>query len=97
VITSAATRLAVYKRRKELKKWVRSLKVGNKCSSKKCTNVCEYKTVKMFDFHHVDPATKFMDVSDMSTRGYSKIRIEEEIKKCVLLCKECHIDTTFLA
>lgn len=40
-------------------------------------------------FHHLDPTTK--DPSFSSMRGWAWERIETELKKCVLLCMNCHI------
>lgn len=56
--------------------------LGGKCSS------CGYdKYVGALDFHHKDPEGKDFSISHakMSWR-----QIEEEIKKCVLLCANCH-------
>lgn len=74
--------------RKRLKKWVRTFKLGKKC--KKCKIECIPKYVKKFEFHHRNPKTKFMDVSTMVSKTYGKEMILKEIKKCILLCKECH-------
>lgn len=41
-------------------------------------------------FHHVNPATKTMNVSKMVSRGYSIDTIKQEIGKCQLLCSRCH-------
>lgn len=40
------------------------------------------------DLHHVDPLTK--GASFKMARGWSNGRLFAEIKKCVLLCKNCH-------
>ena len=52
--------------------------------------VCGYnKCHKAMCFHHVDPNTKEMKVSggaDLNKRIY------DEIKKCVILCFNCHIE-----
>ena len=42
-----------------------------------------------YDFHHLDPTTKESAVSNM-TRRYNLQKAIEEIKKCVLLCANCH-------
>lgn len=41
------------------------------------------------EFDHVDPSTKRRDVCRMLT--YSIKAIEEEIAKCQVLCKPCHV------
>ena len=38
-------------------------------------------------FHHIDPSTKSVALSDGSV---GKARILEEVKKCICLCANCH-------
>jgi len=40
------------------------------------------------DFHHLDPKKK--DSTFANLRGWSRVRIEKEMKKCILLCSNCH-------
>lgn len=40
------------------------------------------------DVHHTNPATK--DINFDKHRGWSLKRMTEEIKSCILLCKNCH-------
>jgi hypothetical protein len=57
---------------------------NNKCS------VCNYnKCNDALDFHHIDSNNKKMNIQFMLNR-YSLKKIEEEIKKCILICKNCH-------
>lgn len=42
----------------------------------------------VYDFHHIDKETKEFEISHPTTR--SKEKIIAEIKKCVLLCANCH-------
>ena len=44
------------------------------------------------EFHHKDPNTKFKSVCHMVHQGYSLKRIMQEIEKCVLVCKKCHME-----
>jgi hypothetical protein len=54
-----------------------------------CCRLCKFnKFIAALDVHHLDPKQK--DVAFEHLRGWSWERIEEEIKKCVLLCKNCH-------
>lgn len=56
--------------------------MGGKCK------VCGYnKSIAAFDFHHLDPETKEKDnkFSDMTLAN-----AREEIKKCILVCANCH-------
>jgi hypothetical protein len=44
-------------------------------------------------FHHIDPKTKSFTVSDAFARKtYSQEEVEAEIKKCVLVCANCHTE-----
>jgi hypothetical protein len=42
------------------------------------------------DFHHKDPSTKEANVAHMITRGWSINRVKEELRKCRVLCSNCH-------
>lgn len=42
----------------------------------------------VFDIHHEDPSTKEYNPSKL--KMMSKEKIEHELKKCVLLCSNCH-------
>lgn len=41
------------------------------------------------EFDHVDPSTKLFPIGKLL--NFSKVKRDEEIKKCVLRCKSCHI------
>ena len=59
--------------------------LGGKCK------VCDYnKYIGSLDIHHLDPNIKDKDFKNM--RGWSKERILNEIKNCVLLCRNCHAE-----
>lgn len=70
-------------RRLRLKKLLVSSK-GGVCQ------ICGYcRCLIALDFHHVDEKTKAFDLSQRSlTRSWVKIQIE--LKKCVLVCANCH-------
>ena len=62
-------------------------KLGGKCA------ICGYKrNSAALTFHHQNPAKKRfkLDVRSLSNRTYSKI--ESEIKKCILVCHNCHAE-----
>jgi hypothetical protein len=50
-----------------------------------CGNVFH---VAAFDFHHIDPSEKEMDVGLMMTRP--RDYLIRELDKCILLCANCH-------
>lgn len=70
------------KRRKKISDWFQKYKEGLECPCGENNPVC-------LDFHHPDD-NKDKNVSDMVYKGYSKERILFEIKKCIVVCKNCH-------
>lgn len=54
----------------------------------KCENCGFYMFRCSLDVHHVDPKLKDPAFSHM--RGWSIARLSEELKKCILLCRNCH-------
>lgn len=56
------------------------LRLGNKCTH--CSST------KQLQFDHINPDTKSFRISH--ARSVSLKRLEEEIKKCQLLCINCH-------
>ena len=58
---------------------------GGKCSR------CGYnKSMRALEFHHLDPAQKDFGISKQLNRNLEDLR--SEIKKCVLLCSNCHAE-----
>lgn len=49
-------------------------------------------TQDSLDFDHVDPATKVIEISMAIARTWSWARLKEELDKCQLLCRPCHIE-----
>jgi Zn finger protein HypA/HybF involved in hydrogenase expression len=62
----------------------------SKCSCGKCGDIRPY----VLDFHHLDPSTKSFNLGDASTKGIKAI--EEELKKCITLCRNCHSEFHYL-
>lgn len=52
----------------------------------KCGDAREY----VVDFHHVNPLDKEFTIG--AAKLWSKDRLENEVKKCVCLCKNCHAE-----
>jgi hypothetical protein len=48
---------------------------------------CKDKRYYVIDFHHLDPSKKDISVSDASIS-----KIKSEVKKCILLCRNCHAE-----
>lgn len=72
------------KRRKELSVWFAEYKQTLKCKR------CPETHPACLDFHHKDGSTKENTVSNLVISGASKETILNEIKKCDVLCANCH-------
>jgi hypothetical protein len=69
-------------RRREKKEWLDLIRsVG--CSK------CSEKDPACIDFHHRDPSKKDVNIS-VAVAHWSIEKLQEEIKKCDLLCCNCH-------
>lgn len=53
------------------------------CCCEECEAVC-------LELHHLDPSVKEIHPADMVTDGWAWSRMLEEIKKCVVVCSNCH-------
>jgi len=72
------------RRRSRLRSWLNQVKRKRGCSR------CEVGTPACLDFHHTDETTKEMAVGRMVTFGYGKDALRDEIKRCIVLCANCH-------
>jgi hypothetical protein len=72
-------------REQVLVKWLIEYKDGKQCE------VCGEDYYRCLDFHHKNPTEKFDTVSDLVAKGYGRETILNEIKKCSILCKNCHV------
>ena len=52
--------------------------------------LCGENDVRVLEFDHRDKDTKKFSISQATRLGRSWFEIEEEIKKCDLLCSNCH-------
>jgi hypothetical protein len=78
--------------KKELKKreLVQKLKLERKCCLH-CPKQITKETTYLFDCDHIDPKTKIEAVAAMILqKKYTLKDVEEEMKKCQLLCCNCH-------
>lgn len=80
-----AERLAVqYERKQAIWDFYQSLKQGASCE------LCGEKHPAVLQFHHRDPKSKALNVSEAAHRGWSLDRIRQEVAKCAVLCANCH-------
>ena len=70
--------------RAEKQKFVEELK------SSLCCSKCQENDPCCLDFHHRDQNKKEFALYEAVSRNYSKERILSEIKKCTVLCANCH-------
>lgn len=73
--------------RQKRKEWYHNLKAERGC------NICDEDEPVCLDFHHVND-NKSANVGTLATGGYAKETVLEEIKKCELLCANCHRKVT---
>lgn len=56
----------------------------------KCVGCGYSRSLRSLSFHHVDPKLKKFQISSRSNSTREKV--EAEIKKCVLVCQNCHAE-----
>ena len=59
--------------------------------------MCNEKRFHLIDFHHLDSSKKDINISKYAVSGGAKfetkkIKLIEELNKCVTLCSNCHRD-----
>ena len=78
------TQKRTHDRRNKTKKWLDEYKQTISCE------ICGESRRYCLDFHHKDPKIKVKSISNLASQGYGIPRIQEEINKCRVLCKNCH-------
>ena len=68
----------------EKKNIVQSIK--SSCSCAKCGDTRGY----VLDFHHINPEEKEDSIARLTSNNSKLDRVYDEIKKCVVLCANCH-------
>ena len=63
--------------------WVREFKLRYGCA------LCPERHIACLEFHHLNPAEKDVDISQIIGH-WSMQHLEREIAKCVVLCSNCH-------
>ena len=77
----------VYKKKKDE---IQEMKANIACA--KCGENRGY----VLDFHHIDPETKIDTVARLTSNTYNIEKVKEEIKKCIVLCANCHREFHYL-
>lgn len=58
-------------------------------STLKCEK-CNESHISCLEFHHIDPKQKDFEISYALKHHMKKEEIELELKKCIILCSNCH-------
>ncbi|MFC7070128.1 homing endonuclease associated repeat-containing protein [Halobaculum lipolyticum] len=72
------------RRRARLRSWVNDQKAESGCAR------CGESDAACLDLHHTEPDEKDRSVTRMITDGYGQERLEAELRKCIVLCANCH-------
>lgn len=78
------------RQREKTKKWFEEIRTNKPCTD--CGNIYPYYVM---DFDHLPQYNKIKCVSTFASGGSQK-RMEQEIKKCELVCSNCHRARTHL-
>lgn len=74
-----------------VKDWRARAKVRMVKSMGGCCQICGYdKCNRALEFHHINPAEKSHSFGKIRASPQSWHVISEELKKCILLCSNCH-------
>ena len=80
-----AKRLAkVYERKATIHEYIQSIK------NQLCCADCGERHPAMLQFHHLNSEDKTFAIGKAVNGGFSLERIKKEIKKCIVLCANCH-------
>lgn len=75
-------------RRKKLRDEFRA-NMARFLSNKTC-ELCKESDLRVLEFDHIEPSLKKFTISQAVRLGYDWERTLEEIKKCRILCANCH-------
>jgi len=70
--------------RDKQRKWLDDYKKDHKCSQ------CGIDDYRVLEFHHTDVNDKEFNIAYAFFNHYGLERIKEEVKKCKVVCANCH-------
>jgi hypothetical protein len=73
------------KRRKGMREWIAECKQKSGCRN------CGVSNPVVLQYHHRNPRTKEFSIGNVAKRWYSLRIIKKEMKKCDVLCANCHL------
>jgi hypothetical protein len=85
---SSWCKVCVYKAQKN--RWIDRKKKAIGLFGGKCSRCGYHKNYAAFDFHHVNPSEKEFDWRKLRLKKWESV--VKELKKCCLLCKNCHAE-----
>lgn len=74
--------------RQDNKQWASIQELSGCCAT--CGLKATRDTMCVFDFHHVDTAEKETNIAELLANGRPLAVLLAEVKKCILLCSNCH-------
>ncbi len=81
---------------KQMSKKRKQVRFRLKVLSKSCCRVCGESDISVLEFDHIDPTTKKHNISKMVKVCMPISEIKEEMRKCQILCFNCHVKKTKL-
>ena len=75
----------------KLRKRRKKQELVNLCGGK-CSTCGYHKNYASLAFHHINPSTKSFNINQLNMNKYPWKRILKEVKKCILLCHNCHYE-----
>jgi hypothetical protein len=71
-----------------IRRWIEKKKKAVEYKGGKCVDCKGTFEYFLYDFHHINPATKEFQWDKLRLYGWN--RMKKELDKCVLLCCMCH-------
>jgi hypothetical protein len=84
----------LYLQKNRLRKRTARNYLANLKRARSCT-VCGESDFRCLDFHHSSGLEKVAGLSQLATDGAAINRLDQELEKCVVLCKNCHAKEHF--
>jgi len=66
-----------------------------KVKSKYGCKICGIKDWRVLDFDHLDNSIKKFNISNHASNAYTLSKLKNEMRKCQILCSNCHRIKTF--
>ncbi|MCA9346826.1 hypothetical protein KC960_05035 [Candidatus Saccharibacteria bacterium] len=78
------TKINKIRYKKQVQDWIVNYLLKNPCQS------CGNRDIRTLEFDHLDEFKKEFNISDGINRNLSLPRIQMEVRKCRVLCANCH-------